>query len=248
MPETKMTATDVYKAICNRFSDTSQYAIASEVGLSTGGARRRIDVVVVNCYNSNNFRIDGIEIKVSKADLRRELENPDKHTSFFDRIDYFTLACPQDIVDLSIIPKKWGVLVVYPNGKTKYRRRPLALHDEPNRSIPRGFFAEYVRAIQHFSPSKKMLSAEYRRGLEDGITSEKRRYQYEQNRVEREAKKLKEYDNLISRLNLWSGDVEDHLNEFERFRSANLESCSFQIKAAIKSLDRVLTYLEQKEQ
>lgn len=235
-----MNAQEVYNAICQKFSDSRQYAIASEVGLTTGGSRRRIDVVIVNCYASNNFRIDGIEIKVSKADLRRELEDPDKHVAFFDMLDYYTLACPEGIADLSLLPPKWGLLVVSDDGRAYYRRKPLALHDSVNCTVPRGFFAGYVRAIQQYSPSAKTLAAEYRRGVKDGKDEEKRHMRYQQERLSKDVERLERLDQLERRFKLWGSDYEKKLDEFERFRSANPDWAVTSIKSTISGLEDLL--------
>lgn len=240
-----MNATEVYNAVKQRFSDTRRYAIATEVGLSTGGSRRRLDVVVVDCYNSNNFRIDGIEIKVSKADLRRELEDPDKHAAFFEYIDYYTLACPQGIADLKVIPPKWGVLTCYEDGTARYMRRPLALHDAPNRTITRGFFAGYVRAIQHYAPSAEVLEAEHKRGFEEGRAAERRHNAYVTERVNRDAAKLEDYEKLRSRLHLWGEDYEKQIAEFERFRAANPEMLRHHMQRAVRSFEQMLQVFEE---
>lgn len=235
-----MNAQEVYNAIYQKFSDSRQYAIATEVGLTTGGSRRRIDMVIVNCYNSNSFRIDGIEVKVSKADLRRELEDPDKHVAFFDLLDYYTLACPEGIADLSLLPPKWGLLVVSDDGRAYYRRKPLALHDSVDRTVPRGFFAGYVRAIQQYSPSAKALAAEYDRGVKDGIEREKRHMRYQQERLSRETERLEQLDQLELRFKLWGDDCEKKLDEFERFRSANPDWAVKSIKNTISRLEDLL--------
>ena len=99
----RMTADEVRLAIKKKFNDSRRYVIAEEVGLTTGYSRRRIDMVILDCYESNSFRIDGIEIKVSTADLRRELQIPDKHTAFFEKIDSFTLAAPVDVINTLFI-------------------------------------------------------------------------------------------------------------------------------------------------
>lgn len=235
-----MNAQEVCNAICQKFSDSRQYAIATEVGLTTGGSRRRIDMVIVNCYASNHFRIDGIEIKVSKADLRRELEDPDKHVAFFDLLDYYTLACPEGIADLSLLPPKWGLLVVSDDGRAYYRRKPLALHDSVDRTVPRGFFAGYVRAIQQYSPSAKALASEYDRGVKDGIAQEKRHMRYQQERLSRDVERLERLDQLEWRFNLWGDKKEEKLEEFERFRSANPDWAVKSIKSTIRKLEDLL--------
>ena len=84
-----MNANDVRVALRKRFCDTRRYACAEEVGLTTGYSHRRLDMMVLDCYYSNGFRIDGFEIKVSTADLRRELADPEKHIAFFDELSRF---------------------------------------------------------------------------------------------------------------------------------------------------------------
>ena len=214
-----MKSEDVRAALRNRYSDNRRYAIAEEVGLQTGFSHRRLDMMVLDCYASNGFRIDGIEIKVSKADLKRELEDPEKHVAFFDVIDYFTLACPEGVADLSVIPPKWGVMLIREDGSTRYLRRPMALHDAVERAVPRGFLASITRAIQGHQPSAEELSAEYWRGREEGEKATKHMLDYQQKRY---VEIVDDYDKLQRRLHLW-GDVEKTLDKFEAFMECGAE-------------------------
>ena len=221
-----MNTYEVRNAIRNRFADSRRYAIAEEVGLTTGGSRRRIDMIVIDCYHSNGFRIDGIEIKVSTADLRRELEDPDKHTAFFDKIDYYTLACPKGVAEplMDVIPKNWGLLIVNEDGVAKYKRKPLALEDTTDKTITRGFLASLTRAILQHQPAAEELQAEYDRGKKDGKEAAESRRDYMSRRVNENIKKLEDYEKLEQRLRLWADDdIDKVLDEFEAFRSLHLE-------------------------
>ena len=82
-----------------RFGNHARYAVAEEVGDSTGFARRRLDMVVCSCWESDGFCIEGIEIKVSKSDLKHELENPHKHDVFFGDLDFYSLAAPREVIN-----------------------------------------------------------------------------------------------------------------------------------------------------
>ena len=243
-----MNAYEVRKALRNKFNDRRRYAMAEEVGLTTGGARRRIDMIVADCYNSNGYRVDGFEIKVSTADLRRELADPDKHIAFFDVIDYYTLACPAKVVEpvLDIIPKTWGILIVNDDGTTRYKRRPLALQDKrpEDRRIPRGFFASFVRAIQEKQPSKQELDAEYERGFKEGADENCRRYDYNKGRVQREIDKLNQYDKLMARFGIYGDDVDKIMDEFEAFRKLNRTHLLWALNSSINSLEQMKQYLE----
>lgn len=105
----KCSAAIMRQLLRRRYSDTRRYAIAEEVGNKTGYQRRRLDMVVVDVYQSNGYSLEGIEIKVSKSDLRRELQDSSKHNIFFEDLDYYSLAAPSDVIDKDIIPKHWGI-------------------------------------------------------------------------------------------------------------------------------------------
>ena len=84
----KITAKDILGLLTERYSDPQRYACAAEVSPMTGAWERRIDFLVMWCWASDQFKIEGFEIKISKSDLRRELQDPDKHAVFFNQIDF----------------------------------------------------------------------------------------------------------------------------------------------------------------
>ena len=235
-----MNAGDVRKALRARYNDHRRYAIAEEVGLTTGFSHRRLDMMVLDCYNSNGFRIDGFEIKISTSDLRRELEDPEKHIAFFDVIDYYTIAAPAGVTEplMDIIPKRWGILIINEDGSTRYKRKPLALEDKKaDGAVPRGFFASIVRSIQSLQPSEQELRAEYERGLQEGKEQAERHRGYMADRVKQEADKLEAYDKLTARLNIWRHDnIDEILDEFEAFRKLNLDWLRSDITGTINRL------------
>lgn len=170
-----ITANDILLHLGEMYSDANQYVCAAEVSPRTGAWERRIDFLVMNCYDSEQLKIQGYEIKISKADLKRELEDPDKHAVFFDAIDFYWLIAPKQIVDnIDLIPPKWGVRAVWrdESGKLISRtvRKPTCLHDEQmySRKIRKTFMASFCRAISKQSLTKAKLH-EQQRGLEDEI-------------------------------------------------------------------------------
>lgn len=242
-----MNANEIRAALRARYSDARRYAIAEEVGLTTGYSPRRLDMIVLNCYESEVFRIDGIEIKTSKADLKRELENPSKHVAFFDVIDYYTLACPAGIADMNVIPPKWGVLQVYENGTTRYRRRPIALHDDKPQDVPRGFLASITRAIQRREPATAELEAEYKRGIMDEQDRQAREKKIMRDRLEFEADKIKKYDELTQRLGLWGDDQDSAIYRFEQIQSLGLAWLIPSLKRNIETMQEIVSKLEKVE-
>ncbi|WP_305296569.1 hypothetical protein [Parvibacter caecicola] len=163
-----------------RFGDTARYALAEEVADTTGWASRRLDMVVCSCWESDGFLIEGIEIKVSKSDLKHELENPHKHDVFFGDLDFYSLAAPREVINGmdGMIPKTWGLYEAYrrKDGELalKCRRRPVSIEGGRGK-VSRRFFASLVRNLYACSPSHRLvLEAErrgYGKGLKDGPDS-----------------------------------------------------------------------------
>lgn len=147
-----VSAPEIVKLLAHRYSDRSRYVTATEVADPSG--RRHVDFVAACCWASDAYMIHAFELKVSKADMRRELSDPSKHNVFFDEIDTYSLVAPGDVLDdMEIIPRKWGVYSVVRNADgglaLKTVRKPLALHDEhvSERKIGRVFFAGLARAV-----------------------------------------------------------------------------------------------------
>lgn len=245
-----MTAENIRAALRAKYSDHRRYAVAEEVGLTTGFSHRRLDMMVLDCYSSNGFRIDGFEIKLSTSDLRRELEDPEKHLAFFDIIDYYTLAVPKGVAEplMEVIPKRWGILIVNEDGSTRYKRKPLALEDKKaDKAIPRGFFASITRAIQSRQPSVQELQSEYERGLKEGKEQEERCRGYMADRVSKEAAKLEAYDKLSIRLRIYGDDIDKIVDEFEAFRKLDTDWVKKNIEGTVKKLEDLKAALEGKE-
>ena len=246
-----MNAGEVRAAIRKRYSDQRRYAIAEEVGLTTGFSHRRLDMMVLDCYNSNGFRIDGFEIKISTSDLRRELEDPEKHIAFFDVIDYYTIAAPSGVTEplMDIIPKRWGILIINEDGSTRYKRKPLALEDKKaDRAVPRGFLASIVRSIQGLQPSAQELREAFERGVKEGKEQAERHRGYMVDRVKQEADKLEAYDKLAARFNIWgsSNEMDEILDEFEAFRAMHIDGVMSDIEGTINRLKKLLDTLSGK--
>jgi len=189
MKNGKFTATDIYELLMKKYQDERQWLCAGEVANRTGGGDRRLDFVACNCYASNGYGVHAFEIKISKADLRRELENPQKHNTFFEEIDTYSIVAPEYVLDAeykSLIPKKWGIytaveICVEENGKEISRnvlrtvRKPLALHDEQDKTMRRDFAMSLLRAISSKSAlcrsQQDLLSSEYQKGFKEGYAS-----------------------------------------------------------------------------
>ena len=237
----KITSGDVRALLHEKFSDTRRYAYAEEVGNDTGaGQRRRLDMVVVDCYRSNGYAIEGIEIKISKSDLRRELQDAAKHNIFFENLDYYSLAAPTSVVDKDLVPKHWGLYLidVAENGSMSMRtyRKPLSLHDAFIGDVDKGFIACLLRAMWSSRPSDSIIEAAkkeaYEMALRDtGTFSYKQRC----DRLEEELEAMRE---LRRRLQIWggAGGIKRAIEDYEAY-----------MKLDLRDLQRVLERIADSE-
>ena len=181
MKDGKFNAGDIYSLLYQRYKDEMEFLCAREIPSSTGWAKRRLDFVACDCYSSKGFGIYAFEVKISKSDMRNELFDPSKHNTFFDNIDYFSIVAPDYVLDaeyVKLIPKQWGIIKAVAatseneSNKLITYRKPLALHDENNRQISRGFAFSLMRRLRS-DPSlnkseQELRNAEFQRGYEEG--------------------------------------------------------------------------------
>lgn len=169
----------IYSLLLKKFDDGQHFACAGEVGDTTCGSNRRLDFVAVDCWYSGGLKIHAFEIKVSKADLKRELMSPEKHNIFFDNIDTYSIVTPEKVIDADLIPKNWGIYVVK-DGKLVTKRNPIALHDERKGTMNRAFATSLIRSISKQSHLKAaindLLYQEYLKGKEEGKQSIQEEY------------------------------------------------------------------------
>lgn len=124
-----MTAADVREALLGRWPP-AEYLSIYEAPQDSGRQGRKLDVVVVSLWNSRGLELDGVEIKVSMSDWKRELDNPDKADWWWKRVHRFWIAAPADVARKikPQLPTNWGLLSV---GESGVR---VAVQPKPNRT------------------------------------------------------------------------------------------------------------------
>lgn len=252
MADKKITAEDILALLANRYGDSYKYAGAAEVSPGTGAANRRIDFMVMHCWFSESFTLEAFEIKISKPDLRRELQDPDKHACFFDEIDYYWMVAPDYVLDdLELLPKKWGVMKVVTgeggNLELKIARKPLCLHYDKihTRKCSRNFMASFVRAVQNKGIAKanawkdrEAVETEIRAKLEREIANGARVVpEWKMEELERKARLCEDLG--ISHFGMYGGGVSEW--DKKRLREA-LNVCD-DIHRFANKLEETLSYL-----
>lgn len=146
-----------------------RYIVAIQVNNGAGyNYRRTLDAIVFDTWPSSGLTLHGLEIKTTKADLRRELQDTKKYADFAPHLDYFSIVAPKGIVDLRLLPPKWGLFQPTDDGKLRARRKPLSIHTENHKTISRSMLAAFVRALVSRSLSQEVTAAAFERGMESG--------------------------------------------------------------------------------
>lgn len=114
----KLTANEIRQAISKRWAPP-EYAVMWEVGRATGAVsnQRYADAVMMSLWPSRGLELHGVEIKVSRADWRREAADPKKAEAIAAYCDrWWVFTTPDVIQDTSELPPMWGARVY--DGKT----------------------------------------------------------------------------------------------------------------------------------
>lgn len=137
----KITSADVRAALVLRYPAQS-HALMFEVAPRTGGGTRYADAVAVGLWSSHGHRIEGFEVKVSRADWLNELKQPEKSEPVMRYCNHWWLVCPKGVATTDELPDNWGLLELQDNGTLRVKVQAKKLEPVP---ITIGFFASLVR-------------------------------------------------------------------------------------------------------
>lgn len=187
---------DKLRALLRKKFPADQYAMLYEVRDAAGfGASRSADAVIVGLWPSRGCLMEGVEIKISRADWLRELKKPAKAEAFVPYCDHWWIvAANQDIVRLDEIPPTWGLMVPRAGGLGIVKQAPELKAEPVDRSL---LAAMLKRATQ-----ATLNTPEVRAAIEARVASEKRDFKqhesYElrtaQNRAEELRKAIKDFE------------------------------------------------------
>ncbi len=108
-----------------------EWILGFEVPNATGGlSKRRADAVAMNLFPSKNYEIRGFEIKISKSDLKKDLENGCKSNEVAKYCDYWFLATPKGLTEEFTLPATWGV-IEFDGLKLRQKVKPQRIEKVP---------------------------------------------------------------------------------------------------------------------
>lgn len=149
----KITADDIRRALYARYRE-SEWLLGFEVGNSTGGrCKRHVDAVAINTYPSRGFTVRGFEIKISRSDLKHELDNPDKAEAVAQYCNEWCLVVPKGLAENMDVPHNWGILELVGDRLVQKRAPEYMLN-----KIDPGFMCAFIRGVQRCESTIKSES------------------------------------------------------------------------------------------
>lgn len=134
---------NLMRMIRQRYAGES-WMVVEEVSNGTGYQKvtRRADAVAFGLWPSRGFEVHGLEIKVQRADVIRELRDIEKADAVGQYCDHWWLVVSElALIDGLVIPATWGVLVPK-NGVLRVHRKAPKRDAKP---LDRAFVASLVR-------------------------------------------------------------------------------------------------------
>jgi hypothetical protein len=134
--------------LCQPVNGAAQrYALAEHARLDPTWGHRILDAVAVDTWASTGYGLDGYEVKVSRGDLRRELNDLGKAGAWDDVLDTFSIVAPRAVLkdwQAFGMPADWGVMAASDAG-LRWLRKPTPRGQQ--QPIRRPVVAGLARAI-----------------------------------------------------------------------------------------------------
>lgn len=157
-PAPKMTTRDLRDALRRHYCGTTDIAdrgpadstapelLVEEV--AAPGTNRRCDLLRLGIWPSRGHNIVVHELKVSRSDWLRELDDPAKAEAWWPYCHEFWIVAPHGIVDVNELPDGWGLMVPPVNARSRRFRvvRPAAVK-QPNLTVE--LLVEIVRRVDN---------------------------------------------------------------------------------------------------
>lgn len=164
---TKHTEDSVLALLAERYA-APEWAFFPQVPNATGGAKSRTaDALAMNLWPSKGLHLYGFEIKVSRSDWQKEMQDPTKADAFARYCHCWCVVAPAGIVKVAELPPSWGLLEITSSGSL--RSRKAVEPTEPREPISLPFLAGLLRAASN--GRNRDLNQRYNDGYRNGVES-----------------------------------------------------------------------------
>jgi hypothetical protein len=235
-------------AALERHLPSPEWALLAQVGNGTGYSKtpRYIDALALNLWPSRGMELWALEMKTSKADLRRELANPPKAEAIAAYCDrFFIVTDSPKVVDGMMLPPTWGWLCLRENGQMGTKRPAAKLDAKP---LDREFVAAVLRRISEQKTGRAELRREHDRGFlegkEAGIAEAERQRKYATGDLEQLRSRVQEFEAAAGiTIDCWTaGDIGAAVR---RVRAGADGVVSQRLQGIRRNLESLITTLDE---
>lgn len=239
----KTTAPDMHALLRNHYSGHA-WAFCFEVPDGTSSNKRRtIDALAMGCWKSEGIHLHGHEIKHSRSDWLKELNDPSKQTTWLPYLHRFWVVAPSGIVKIEELPAEWGLME---NSGSGLKVRKAGSFMQP-KDIPHSLLAAIMRRILLSAPSATELRAERERAFEAGKRAGDLSAHYESliahhKNQEKKLEQVIETFESASGVNIrkWSGPhIGAQFRAFQRLESGLWDQCLQAAKSFIFAAEQL---------
>lgn len=227
MPEAdkeKHTEASITAMLASKYSG-SDWAFCSKVPNGTGMQKdRTADGLAMSLWPSKGLHLHGFEIKVSRSDWLKEIQDVSKAAAFSRYCHYWWVVAPKGIVKLEEMPGDWGLIEA---GKSLRNKKAATLRDpeNPDHALLAGIF----RACNKQDDNMNAIAAARREGYRQGCAETEKRFEKKidpdailsKRKLERLQSALDEFEKRSGvSIDEWSGrSIGDDVNLARRLRN-----------------------------
>ena len=167
------------------------WAYLRHVNEATGAISGRVlDAIAMSLWPSRGLDLIGLEIKCSRADLRREIANPNKAESVAKYCDYFYIVAPKKVVTgiEHEIPPAWGIITEHGKGLRQHREAQRTEAVE----ITRKFLAAVLRRADEQTGMGTLIKKERDAAWQKGREWQQRHERSTAERIQKDLDQLRE--------------------------------------------------------
>lgn len=238
---------------------TQEWVFLRGVANTAGAVSRTADAMAFNLWPSRGLEIHGFEIKISRSDFKKELDDPAKAEAIAKYCDRWFLVVPAGLVQPHEIPVTWGLIVV--KGDETKIEKPAPTLESP-RQPPRHFWMAvmrrfYEQAAPESEITRQLVAARnvaWKEGYDAGIKSGEVNLGAAQSTAKQAEDRLRQADNQMQSWMEWFGarspyelsrlPIREALHVL-RPASRNVDELRQQLVSLINSAQTLLDYQQK---
>ncbi len=240
-PAKKIGAPDLIYRLSQRYAPPG-WAFFPEFRSATGaGNERYADAIAVSLFPSRGLEIYGFEVKVSRSDLKSEIDDPKKADAIGKFCSCWYLVISDETITKGLeIPKNWGILK--PRGDALHLAKTAVRVEKPAQPTIQ-LVASLARRVadEHFVPKKDVDKR-----IQDAVQTQRARdLKYQQDTETYTVKHLREEnERLLARIKTFeeaSGVKLDHWNNKDIGEAVKATLAGMRSQSVAKSIVGTLT-------